>query len=80
MPTRQVILKKMGVRVFSRSNISQCILKADKLIITIPPDNFGCKIINTYSKEIIDSSTFFSSIKILDSILNPGGTINLGVL
>ena len=53
---RQVILKKMGVKVFSRSNISQCILKADKLIITIPPDNFGCKIIQTYSKEILNSN------------------------
>ena len=50
---RQVRLKKLGVKIFSRSNIGQCILKADKLIITIPPDNFGCKIINTYSKEII---------------------------
>ena len=53
---RQVRLKKIGVKVFSRSNIDQCILKADKLIITVPPDNFGCKIIKTYSKEIIDSN------------------------
>jgi len=53
---RQVILKKIGVKVFSRRNIGQCILKADKLIITVPPDNFGCKIIKTYSKEILDSN------------------------
>ena len=53
---RQVTLKKIGVQVYSRSNIDQCILKADKLIITIPPDNFGCKIIKNYSKEIIDSN------------------------
>ena len=53
---RQVRLKKIGVKVFSRSNIDQCILKADKLIITVPPDNFGCKIIKTYSKQIIDSN------------------------
>ena len=53
---RQVILKKIGVKVFSRSNIDQCILKADKLIITIPPDKSGCKIIKTYSKEILDSN------------------------
>ena len=52
---RKGILKNIGVRVYSRNNIDECILKADKLIITIPPDSNGCRIIRKYSKEILDS-------------------------
>ncbi|MBH87920.1 MAG: hypothetical protein CMJ12_02040 [Pelagibacterales bacterium] len=52
---RKKNLKNIGVRVYTRNNIAECISKADKLIITIPPNNFGCKIINNYSKEIIKS-------------------------
>ena len=52
---RKGILKNIGVRVYARNNIDECILKADKLIITIPPDSNGCRIIRKYSKEILDS-------------------------
>ena len=52
---RKVLLKKIGVKVSDRNNIHECILKADKLIITIPPDSSGCIIVKKYFKEIIDS-------------------------
>lgn len=52
---RKALLKKIGVKVSGRNNIHECILKADKLIITIPPDSSGCIIIRNYFKEILDS-------------------------
>ncbi len=53
---RKGILKNIGVNIFNRKNIDECIFKADKLIITIPPDSMGCLIIRNYTKEILDSN------------------------
>jgi len=53
---RQKALKKLGVKLFSRNNINECILKADKIIITIPPDANGCPVVRHFSKEILDSN------------------------
>ena len=53
---RKTALKKLGIKIFSRSNINECILKADKIIITIPPDKNGCPVVRNFSKEIIKSN------------------------
>ena len=53
---RKINLKNIGVKVYRRNQINECIAKADKLIITVPPDNFGCEIIRNYSKEIMHSN------------------------
>ncbi len=53
---RKTILKNIGVKVYKRNQINECISKSDRLIITVPPDNFGCEIIRNYSQEIIDSN------------------------
>ncbi len=56
-PNRQNILNKIGVKTFSRNEINKCILNADKIIITIPPDKNGCPVVRNYSKEILNSNT-----------------------
>ena len=52
---RKKTLKKMGIKIFSRNKLSECILEADKIIITIPPDMNGCPVIRHFSKEILES-------------------------
>ena len=36
-PDRKKILKKLGVKIFNRNQLNNCIQIADKIIITIPP-------------------------------------------
>ena len=55
-PQRQKLLRKLGVKIFSRNELKKCILNADKIIITIPPDKTGCPIIRNYSEEILNSN------------------------
>lgn len=53
---RKKKLTNIGVKVYRRNQIKECIAKADRLIITVPPDNLGCEIVRNYSKEIKDSN------------------------
>jgi nucleoside-diphosphate-sugar epimerase len=53
---RQKALKKIGIKIFSRNELNECILKADKIIITIPPDANGCPVIRHFSKEILEAN------------------------
>ena len=52
---RKKFLKNIGVKVYKRKQINECISQSDRLIITAPPDKYGCEIIRNYSKEIINS-------------------------
>ena len=49
-------LIKLGVKVYNRDEIADCLAKANRLIITVPPNNKGCPIIKNYFKEIINSN------------------------
>ena len=53
---RRKALQQLGVKIFSRNKLNECILKADKIIITIPPDLDGCPVIRYFSKEILESN------------------------
>ena len=48
-------LQELGVKVFTRNEIAECILHSNKIIITAPPDLNGCPIIRDYFKQILDS-------------------------
>jgi len=48
-------LKELGVKVFARNEISQCISDSNKAIITVPPNIKGCPIIREYFREIMYS-------------------------
>ena len=52
---RKNILQELGVKVFTRNEIEQCILNSKKIIITAPPDLNGCPIIRDSFKQILDS-------------------------
>ncbi len=45
-------LKKIGVEVYSKSEILKSIKYANSLIISVPPDNNGCPIIRMFENEI----------------------------
>ncbi|MBT3940192.1 MAG: hypothetical protein HOF44_10840 [Pelagibacterales bacterium] len=48
-------LQKLGVKVFNRNEITECIMNSNKIIITVPPDANGCPIIRIYFKQILNS-------------------------
>ncbi|HIK86914.1 MAG TPA: hypothetical protein EYG07_00310, partial [Alphaproteobacteria bacterium] len=52
---RKNILQELGVKVFTRNEIEQCILNSKIIIITAPPDLNGCPIIRDSFKQILDS-------------------------
>ena len=49
-------LIKLGVKVYNRNEISECLSNANRLIITVPPDIKGCPIMRNYFKEITNSN------------------------
>lgn len=55
-PDRKKILKKLGVKIFNRNQLHNCIQIADKIIITIPPDINGCPVARNYEEEILNSN------------------------
>jgi nucleoside-diphosphate-sugar epimerase len=48
-------LQKLGVKVFTRNEVAECIRDSNKIIITAPPDVNGCPIIRDYFKQILNS-------------------------
>jgi nucleoside-diphosphate-sugar epimerase len=48
-------LQELGVKVFNRNEITECLMNSNKIIITVPPDVNGCPIIRDYFKQIVNS-------------------------
>jgi nucleoside-diphosphate-sugar epimerase len=48
-------LQELGVKVFNRNEITECLMNSNKIIITVPPDANGCPIIRDYFKQIVNS-------------------------